>query len=779
MKVISVEVYLRFVDIGKFDAQGNVVQWKVRRFMSGHNSPGFALKVIEKEVKDSLNEYKRNPSKKNHIAWIKARNKKSEFLYNYMHQAVSSEVYESQKLFRDDIGIKARMALDRFYEDIDEMSGVALEAHTNPVMAEALQQKWRDYEYLYSKTDNKGNLKTGEAAEVAERLREYRESNRDFYETDIDSDKFQAAYDNMINSLNNEGRLDPTSEAYQNAIDTWLEHNTTVEIDESWYDQRSALMDERSELLLPLTEKNAQIEDLAPLYEELYELSKPSKTSNGHFNGNALTDEVQIKVRNIHERIEEARENLYTSLGLTKAEIDDFHAITYYYEYNNYNFKSPSDKIAYNQYKKRMAEGLEGFGISAEDAKRIGDLEAEIRKMSSSESTGYYRDTFQELIDASPDAAKAFDDALANVGLDRPAGEPVTSDHIDAVLEKSWLVDDLKKSSPMFSKWFDNNHYQAERTVKSKDGGKGETSIVYLRTSLWSFTAPSDTNYFKAHPLSDTNGNIRGIVMIGDTPRVPNSNYQVRKVRDEFVTKKRERDTIDADGNLVLANISNKGHWLPKTIEDGAKSDTTFINNDYLKMFKENFAQWELINYVKNQHLDNQEGLNNPQKLGIDFPRSRMGSIENLSKGIGKRTYNSILNAGRIQEDDVEYGANVRSFDSNGVPYDKLTKPVTGMYNLEVDEVSTDIIQTMGRYQYSVESFKAFDELNSTAQTLKEMVSYQTSDPTAMEMASNADVVQLTSENKDVSTRAYAVKNIIDQHFKGIALKEQGKNRRH
>ena len=761
-------------NVGKIDAQGNIVKWEVRQFMSGHHSPSFDILLIDKEVKESLKEYQRNPNTENHITWIKARNKKAEFKYNYMHQAVSSEVYESQKLFRDDIGIKARMALDRFYEDVDEMSGVALEAHINPEMAEALQQKWRDYEYLFSETNNLGILKTGEQAEIAERLREYRDSNRDFYETETNHEKFQAAYDNMINSLNNEGRLDSRTEAYKNAIDTWLEHNTTVEIDGSWYDQRSSLMEERSNLLLPLTEKNAKIEDLAPLFEEIYKLSKPAKTSNGHFNGNAVTKEVRIKIRNLHERIEEARENLYTSLGLTKAEIDDYHAITYYYEGNDFNFKSPSDKIAYNEYQKRISKGYGNYGISPSNIKRIKDIEKAIRAMSISESTGYYRDTFQELIDTNIESEKVFNEALKNVGLDREVGEPITSDQIDEILQKSWLVDDLKKSNPMFAEWFNNNHYQAERTIKSKDGGKGEASIVHLRTSLWSFTTPSDKNYFKAHPLNDIDGNMVGLVEIDGVYRVPNSHYQTRKIRDEFITEKIERNKVDGNGNLVLANIDNKGRWKPKTVEQGAKSDTPYINHDFINMFKENRAQWNLIEYVKNQHLDNQINLRNPQKLDIDYPRVRVGGIENLSRGIIRRSGQSLANAIRVQDDDIEQDASARTVDEKGLPYQKLSRPVTGMYNLEENEVSTDIIQTLGRYQYSVETFKAFDDFNSTARTLEQMVNYQTADPVAMEMMSNASIVQMTADKKDVSTRAYAIKNIIDMNFKGRALQDTG-----
>ena len=72
---------------------------------------------------------------------------------------------------------------------------------------------------------------------------------------------------------------------------------------------------------------------------------------------------------------------------------------------------------------------------------------------------------------------------------------------------------------------------------------------------------------------------------------------------------------------MVGETVDNRGNWLPKTEEAGAK-DTRFYNPKYDEL-KKDPAMFELMEAIKRNHLKNQEGLNYRSRLYLDFPRFR------------------------------------------------------------------------------------------------------------------------------------------------------------
>jgi hypothetical protein len=95
-----------------------------------------------------------------------------------------------------------------------------------------------------------------------------------------------------------------------------------------------------------------------------------------------------------------------------------------------------------------------------------------------------------------------------------------------------------------------------------------------------------------------------------------------RVVKPEYQTQIIERDYIDSKGNLVLANVDNRGYFLPR---ENAK-DLTYINGNYRLMFNKNRDLFDLMLYIKNQFLDNQRGLDNSQKRYLLYPSFRKGN---------------------------------------------------------------------------------------------------------------------------------------------------------
>lgn len=729
----------------------------------------YKLKILENNISLAKTDVMHNPSTENQIKLVRARIEKEKFLRDYMSRDFTDEYYSAQELFWDDIGIKARLLLDRFFEDTDDINELMLDAHLDNNNAEVLIQKWLDYEYMFSRTDKLGNLKTGEDLLIAERLLEYRETDRNFHEFVDDGEKFQIAYDKTVEDLIIKHGID--TPAFKAALDTWLLHNTTIKISDEYFEKRSELVDELNSLLTVLTEHNKSIINIAPLYEELYALIKPSrdKISNQN-NGILMTKEVQQKVRDLHEIIEEASKDIVGLSGLTPKEQTTLKALSDKLAY--YNRLSNEEMIVYTHLNNKRDEILNELGIDSEDIRRIIIIQNELKGMTSTVSTDFYISALTEVMDSVEETKTMFDNFCSDRGVERSNGDRITNEIINDFINDIYLVDEYLAVNSELQEWFYNNHYVAERYIN------GDVIAVYNKTSLWSFTSPS-LNYYDIHTLNDADGNLVGVVEVDGIPRVPNVNYKVRKVKPEYITQNTERDYIDQNGNLVLANIDNSGRRLPKTVEQGAIGDT-YINKEYMNMFNNDRPMWDLLDYVKNHHLDNQLDLQPNQRLGLHYPRVRMGRVEHMgTSGRISRMTESFKNTVRLQEDDIELGINsavtadVNNRDASDRDLyfmDTLTRPISGMYNLPLNEVSRDIIKSMGTYQYSLEMFKSLSEVNSTSQMVKRMVNHQLMTPAAQEMKRKIDHLRLTSKDPVVNKRAKAVNYILENYFQGLSL---------
>ena len=85
---------------------------------------------------------------------------------------------------------------------------------------------------------------------------------------------------------------------------------------------------------------------------------------------------------------------------------------------------------------------------------------------------------------------------------------------------------------------------------------------VQLRpTSAWQYTIPSDLNYYETKAVINSQVpyafSPKGYIELNGIPRIPTRAYYRRKVKEEFHTKKIDKDFVDASGNLVLANVDN------------------------------------------------------------------------------------------------------------------------------------------------------------------------------------------------------------------------------
>ena len=762
-------------------------EWQIQSNFSGQDKVLLELRL---EISNANKKFNLFPTPENQELYRIAVAKEEQFQEDYMTREYIPEVYQANYLFKDELGIKAKAQRDKFFEEYNLLDEVKANSAVDLKSMDAMKKKFREYRYMYSLTDIYGNPKVGEDLAISERLIEYRELTKGFYEYRNIDGKFQQAYDAYIFSLENDPstKFAPADDvARQVKVDEWMEHNTVVELTDEYFEIRTNAIDERSEILKPLTDVNSAIKDIGPMYKEIYALAKPSLDEQGHYDGNRLTEEVMSKIQAISQEIEDSRFHLYTTLGLTKAQLEDYTNILTFLS-DNERYENPGDKKKIDNYRKIMDQGLTGppFNLSLEDVERFKELDVILSNLTRSSPTRHYINTIEEMLDVES-TKELFDDFLDQVGVDRDKGVVLTEGVIDQLLNPQYAeyLDAFMKKNNAFENWFLNNHFTGERVVPMADDGKKSAQNIYIKTAIWSYSAPKSTDFYKSFPLVDTAGNIVGVLEYENLPRVPNMQYKERVVKNEYVTKEEPIDRVDEKtGRLILANKSalNKS-WLPRTMEDGAKN-TRFINKDYMNIFNNDRNKWELINYVKTKWLKYQDNMEVNERNGISFPKMRFGKTEKYQTGyIFNRNYSSwseSLSKGRMfesmkriflrREDDLEFGMSSRKSQGETAKYKSLTRPVSGTYDLEFNEVSTNLFGSMHDYLYSVELYKKLRQINAYSNSLKDMVNHNAIPSKMRRWLKISKGVITLDANEKKSKRAWVLNNIIEQYFQGVEL---------
>ena len=172
-------------------------------------------------------------------------------------------------------------------------------------------------------------------------------------------------------------------------------------------------------------------------------------------------------------------------------------------------------------------------------------------------------------------------------------GEPEMVDNFtaDRVLRPEVYTELLAKDAE-FKKWFEKNHIKKE----IYDYDTENYITVYERLFVWNRTRPNNPDYYETTTLEN------GDVIQG----VPILSYYKRQVKDQYTTKQ-----------IVGKTVDNLGRFLPKTIADGAKSDSPYINAEYEKLRRENPAAFKVLEKMKEFHLKWQEDLDDNSKLYI------------------------------------------------------------------------------------------------------------------------------------------------------------------
>ena len=763
----------------KMDNNGNVKEFMEWRFLNNFYNWEYDRQLLQEKVKFARQKYNMTYEAADKDAWIAAKEELEDFDNKYMHRENVAEFYNvAKKWFNTPSGKLAKAALDDIFERIRIISE---NSETDPLKGgfnEATDQLWHEYQLLHNPFDfATGNEKTGIEKEIADILSGYREEISEFYEWEEKENAFELAVELLHESLLNQG-LNPGDAGYIAAFQDFLEKNTTIAVTSDYHEYREALIEERSEIVKPIQDINNAFMDVGPMYTQIYSILKPTKDNFNQYNGTMLTADAQSKITEIQQTIANLKEQWLSMAGYTKEELRNYRRIEQFYnEYGTYEFDD--DVFYYNEFWENALDRLASLGISKEDLERVREIDKELNSQKVSGLTSYYINTLFSFYNTNQESKDLFDEAFKAYDLSDPDDMPSSKSIFDVIKDKNF-ADRLKEVNPEFKVWFERNHY--EEAMDEFDPVNGSFIGEYTRyrpSSAWQFSFPSGaTNYETKSVIGSripAEFMPHGYVEINGVPRIPTRAYYRRKVKEEFKTQAVERDYIDASGNLVLANIDNRGNWLPRDFNAGdptSAENDKYIDANYKAMFNNNRPLWNLLDKLKNNHLDNQYKLDAPQKLYLSYPRFRMGEVEQYQKGYLKRKINRVKETFQGAEDDYELGLNDSRFHRD--TYKTFTRPISGTYTLDINDVSTNIIDKMMDYAYSVEQFKTLRKVNSFAQSFENALinAYTQAQPTMIEkMIKDYELLNPGGREEALKDRRIqAIKGIIDKQFRGKNL---------
>ena len=765
-------------DIGQVSNVGKKVNGAIEnyheyQFMSNYINHEFELNELINKLSRANKEFNLNPSDENKKAVEDIENEIDKFNSDYMTRPYVDAYYELEKYFDSDAGKKAKEKRKDIFERMRIVTDNIVYDPTNFILSSEMKSLWSEYQRLFSDYDILGKKKTGDDLEIASILKKWREASSDFYEWNELPNFFETSLNEMITALKKQNFI-PGTPAFDEQIKQWLEHNTQVEVKDEYFERRKNLIALRSELLEPIISQNTQIKDVGPLYEQIYELLKGTRDTSNQNDGTAISPQVASKIVLLHEEIEEAKQFFIQLNGRSLEDNRRFNMIQDYLEAFD-QFPTDLDQTFYYDYLNSIDAKLAEMGISPADIQQVKDIDNELNILTTSASTHYYMDQFQALINLNADTKQKFEDYMKNQMHVDLAIDEILEEHINQMLEDPEFIRNvLLADDSVLAEWFFNNHYTSTVNKFNKADGKfiGEME-VFKKTAAWQFSSPRDNSFYNTKSTVAFNSDLssvlpNGYLELNGIPRVPSKTYFSRDVKPKYRTEIIERDYVDNNGNLILANQDNRGRWLPK---ENAK-DQKFINSNYRNLFNTDREKFDLLLYLKNTALDWEENLDNSQKMYLTYGKFRKGSVEQFGKGFFKAKVKRIVETFGFAEDDAENGY---FFDQGIKNLDNvtLTRPISGNYKLDINDTSTNIIRSMLDRMYSIEHFKAMREVNSFVNVVEKALVQMSKNPQLLEIEKNLRDSALLTSSVDVKQleRIKAIQNIIDRHFKGITLK--------
>lgn len=731
----------------------------------------------EAAVADAVEEYKRNQNPATQAAMVQAKLELQAFLSTYFNQEYVDEFYARDDFFQDDIGKKAKQQRDQFYDELNALSKKSGMIGDIAGIEDEIALKWREWRLMHSRYDLNGNMKSGEDAQIAARLREVRNYSSQFYENRIRKGVLEKEYFDFKEETMNDSSLSELEKA--NRIQQWKNDRTRFAIKPEFYEERQAILDRIKEILSVLPKDERLEYDQTEVWERIIELTSPFRDNSNQVDATQMDPAALAEVNKLEKQLEEIRNRQVRPSGLSKEDANRLSDLFKRKKNLSTEEKGEMQRLLAKKKSQRLS-----------DSARL-DLDAayaELRELSTNISTVFYTDVVNNYL-SKMDITILKD----QYGKEFTNISPTTADFI---LEPE-IVENLREQSPEFREWFDNNHIRTERQVPRKKGKGFETVIAYKRGYAWNVVLPRNKDLLESHVIYDSNGEYAD-----QLDGLPVMQYYNRTVKRKYRTPK-----------VIGSTVDNQGNFLPKTRQQmeqmvamGKVSEEDafiFMNEEYENLDKDS-AEFRLLEKLKRYHLQNQEGADYNSKLYLQMPRYRKSNLEVLQSTTLGKTTDKVVNwwqymLKRIKEffmgaeDDAEalgmnYDARMNIVRADMFDDDQTKVPVSGLFDIDINDVSGDVVLGMMRYMMSLERQKQLISISPAVKaiqsTVKTSAAKNTTEKGAIQGDDDADEMNKrnflaritarfkTPESKNV--RLNAINNLIEREFEGIKMKGWG-----
>jgi len=680
-----------------------------------------------------------------------------QFKKDYMWQEFVPEFYEKDEIFKkSEVGKLAyyvRSQKLKAYNNLLNSMENELERFEK---YSTIQAAFREFQQLYSLNYEDGTPKVDDPANgvydlsIAQVLLEHRAATKDFYEWRPIEGLLQDAYNEFTDLLATK-KIFPGSAEFRAEVEKWRRQNLRMEFDQEYWDSRVRLTTELRELQAKMNEVTKSTFDVSAAFQLINDLIYSYRDEQGEPDSDAMGKTRLEKIRDTEQAIADFKFRFDMSTGLSKEDADELSNLAYKARKGMIQPGSPEAKRYMY-----LLELQEKEGINPADSARIQEIFSELSELTESMPTVKYMDTF-------------------NYNLSKQNISEIEEEDLDKYInsEEFQEVLDADKS---FREWFELNHIVVQRY----DEIKKEYVPKYKRTRANTVAIPKDKAYIKYTKIIDREGN--EVELMG----VPNARHSRYEVKDKYRTIPFGAAKEDYIGKF----IDNKNQWLPRLYQPGQQysaKDDRFINQKYFQMQAGNTAEYQLLEAIKEYHLQNQKGMSNYSKLYLDMPRyavKKLDIYQALQKGtygsrfseLGKNIkewYQQALGKSVMDaENDLNYDPSNNlvntDLDGNQITY----VPVSGIYNLDIDVQDADIFQGLFRYALSIQTqgklLESLPLVNSVLETLEDPVNA----PKELEkfdknMYSLKGALQMAKKKFASNNRLGQVKSLIEREYYG------------
>jgi LysM repeat protein len=632
-----------------------------------------------------------------------------EFKKDYMWQEFIPEFYEKDDIFKkSEIGKLAyyvRQQKLKAYNNLVNSMENELERFEK---YSTIQAAFREFQQLYSLTYEDGSSKIDDPANgvydlsIAQVLQEHRAATKGFYEWRPIEGMLQSAYNEFVDLLATKN-IFPGSADFNRELEKWRRQNLRMDYDQKYWESKTALITELKNLQAKMNEVSKSKFDVSAAFQTINDLIYSYRDEQGEPDSTAMGKTRLEKIKDTEQAIADFKFQYDMSTGLSKEDAEELQDLSYKARKGLLQAGSPESKRYFY-----LLDIQEKEGINPADAARIQQIFSELSELTQNLPTTYYIETL-------------------NYNLSKQNIKEVDIDEIDEYINAEEFKDILD-ADEAFKEWFNLNHY----TINVYDKKSRSYIPKFKRTKANTIAIPNDTSYINYTKILDRDGN--EVLLMG----VPNARHSRYEVKDQYRTIPFGAAKEDYVGKF----IDNKNQWLPRMFQPGQQysaKDDRFMNSRYFQMQAGNTAEFQLLEAIKEYHLQNQKGMSNYSKLYLDMPRYALkkGDIyQALQKGaygsrfseLGnniKEWYNQALGKSVMDaENDLNYDPNNNlvntDLDGNQISY----VPVSGIYNIDSETTDADIFQGLFRYALSIQTqgklLESLPLVNSILSTLED-----------------------------------------------------------